>query len=182
MKCSQCGCTEFTKRSLCFNVDTCCSDGGGVHDANTVIIGSCNTSKDNISYGYKHSTGMPLEAYICTKCGHVELQCSEFIEAPIRAKKAAEELERKKNELKDKLINSLNRLKELKRIIDDENKTVKEVNLAKQEKENLLIETKDLISEAKKINVEVPDELKNIINPSKPSVHPTGNGGWNSNL
>ena len=112
MKCSNCGCEEFYTGDL--NHRTGCDLNGKL-----------------VIQVYK------IDAYICKKCGKIELYSTDFVNKKIKIeeeKKAKEEEERKK---KEKLQALLDKKNELINFINDENNTVKAVNEAKAELEKI---------------------------------------------
>ena len=115
MKCSNCGCEEFYSADLYQPIDSC----------------ECRLRGPIVIDRYK------IDAYICKKCGKIELYSTDFVNEKIRIeeeKKAKEEEERKQ---KEKLQALLDKKSELINFINDENNTVKAVNEAKVELEKI---------------------------------------------
>ena len=111
MKCPNCGCANFYESTL--RTGCGCTEGGAWEPIEL--------------------NGRPVVAYLCKKCGRVELYAPDAL-ADILKKE--EETKRKQEEeiLKEKAIKELRaRREELLLIVRDENRTVKEVNAARNE-------------------------------------------------
>lgn len=121
MKCPNCGCNDFYVGNL--RTGCGCTEGG---------------AWEAIEFN-----GRPAAAYLCKKCGRIELYCPESVsdiqkKEQETAKKEAERL------AKENRIAALKKEKEeLEAIVNDENQTVKEYKKAKArlEKINEEIET-----------------------------------------
>ena len=122
MKCPNCGCKDFYETTL--RTGPNCTEGG--------------------AWEAIEVSGVPVEAYICKKCGRIELyglKAKFAIEAQEQEHAKKEEEKAKAENRKAFLLKEKERLEAL---IKDENQTVRAVNQAKEELEKVRSELRDM--------------------------------------
>ncbi len=121
MKCSVCGCNNLFEVRI---IDSEILSGYGVVEQS-------------------------VKSYACEKCGHVELYVSqEYLDKRNRQIRLKKEHEAKIAELKQKIAAKESEIENIKKIISDENQTVKTVREAKEKLDKLESELQQLEDEA----------------------------------